>query len=161
MQQGGCDMMRRAFFGIMATMFLSIAGCGFAPFIGPIISIGLFWVNGEAHKYYDAEQLTVLNAVKGAAEELDFIVVSEEEDGNVIYVKLNDRSVPYNAESVNRFHVRIIKIQNNVTKLSIRVNTLGDKPYAELIYRKVDQYPGVKCFHSEKELERAYYGRRR
>ena len=159
-------MLRRTFMGTMAAMFLFVAGCGFVPFIGPIISIGLFWINGEAHKYYDAEQQTIVSAVKDAADKLDFVVMDEEVDGNTVHIKLNDKSLcrgtvdeTQQAENVNRFSIKIIKIQHNVTKLSIRVNTLGDKPYAELIYHKVDQYPGVRCFQSEKQLERAYYGR--
>jgi len=48
-----------------------------------------------------------------------------------------------------------------VTKLSIRVNTWGDRPYAEMIFRHVDREEGVKDFVTVKELNTALQERKR
>jgi uncharacterized protein (UPF0210 family) len=145
---------------MIAAGILSLAGCGFTPFLGPILNIGVMWMNGEAHKYYDADQQTVVDAIDQAARDLEFVTVEKEVKGNTIYIKIDDLSVASREEEANRFNIKIHKVQHNVTKLSIRINTWGDKPYADLMFRKVDTYPGVKSFKSVKQLEKAYYGRR-
>ena len=140
---------------ICSMLALLLGGCALAPLVGPIFAIGVAWANGEAHKYYHTDQQNIANAVKNAVNDLEFIVVEESVSGNTIHMKVDDRSE--SQQSTNRFKIRVIRVQHNVTKLSIRINTMGDKPYAELIYRKVDKYPGVKCFKTVKELEKAYY----
>jgi hypothetical protein len=147
-------MFRRTFL-CFSLFSLLLAGCGspFGPILSPIFAIGIAWANGEAHKYYHADQQTVWHGVKNAANDLGFDVVDERSKGNTIHCNVTDRST-----SANRFKIRVIIVQPNVTKLSIRVNTMGDKEYAELIYRKVDKYPGIKTFKTVEELEAAYHG---
>jgi hypothetical protein len=43
----------------------------------------------------------------------------------------------------DRFKVKIIKIEENITRVSIRVNFMGDKPYAELLYKHIDNELGI------------------
>ena len=139
---------------------LCLTGCQYLSPIGSIISIGVMWLNGEGQKYYEADQDAIYKAVIQAAADLDFMVVDEERKGDTIHLSIDDKAVlDRKAGSSNRFHIKITKIQHNVTKLSIRLNFWGDKPYAELIYKKVDQSPGVKSFLTVKQLNEAVEGK--
>lgn len=148
---------------IVACLLLSLAfvtGCQYLSPIGPIISIGVMWLSGEGQKYYNAEQTVILEAVKKVAADMDFVVADVETKDNTIYVKIDDKAGldrKYNGN--NRFNIRITRIQHNVTKLAIRLNFWGDKPYAELFFDKVDQCPGVKSFKTVQELNDAVEGK--
>ena len=129
---------------LMCVAFLTLAGCEFFNPIGPLLSIGIAWVEGEAHKYYEADQQTVYEATHYALKQLDFPVTKDERNGDMIYIR---------ADTGDRFKIKIERVRHNVTKLSIRVNIMGDKPYAELVYKRVDEYPGVRCFQTVEQLK--------
>jgi hypothetical protein len=52
-------------------------------------------------------------------------------------------------EAKTPFKIEIKKVQSNITEVKIRVNFLGDKPYAELIYKKIDSNLDVINFDVE------------
>ena len=56
----------------------------------------------------------------------------------------------------DRFKIKVVAVRSNGTNLKIRVNIMGDHPYAELIFRKVDAQ-GVKVFHSVDKLKKAIW----
>lgn len=127
---------------------LLVTGCEMFNPIGPIIQIGTMWMNGEAQKYYNTEQTPMIQAVKDVLKALDMPIQKEEENGAVYYIQAGDKGS-------DRFKIKITAVRHNVTKLSIRINTLGDKPYAEMIYRHVDIQPGIKTFMTTVELNKA------
>lgn len=129
-------------------LLVSLAGCNLLAPIGPIVNIGVHWIEGEAHKYYNSNQQTLHAAVKGALVELDLPITSEWKDGNTIHVRAGDD---------DRFKIKVIAVRENITKVSIRVNFFGDKPYAELIYRHVEKQPGVEQFLTVDALNTAMH----
>ena len=73
-------------------------------------------------------------------------IISTSVSGNIIYIKAGDD---------DRFKIKIIAVREKVTKLAIRVNTFGDKPYVEMIYRHVDKEKNVEQFATAVMLNNA------
>lgn len=146
-------MFRTITFAVIA--LCAFAGCGLNP-IAPIIQLGLRWHDGEAQKYYATEQTKIYEATKATLAEFKFPILEEKIKDNIIYLKAGDD---------DRFRIKITEVRENVTKLSIRINVMGDKAYAEMIYRHVDKYPDVEQFASVTSLndamERQRFGRHR
>lgn len=137
-------------FLLCCAAIVGMAGCEIFNPIGPIISIGLSWLDGEASKYYHCEQTVINLAVHNVLSELQFPIREEWVDGDTIHIK---------ADGVDRFHIKIEHIKDQITNLRIRVNIMGDKPYAELVFRNVDRQPGVKDFYSIQELKQVLHER--
>lgn len=121
---------QKYFLSFFAIIAMSILGCGAEILISPIVTGVIYWVNGEAHKYYEHEPDTVYRSTKHALRELDQEIKKD--------VKNNDQ-YEIIAGNENRFSITIQKADKNITKLNIRINYLGDKEFAELIYKKVDE----------------------
>lgn len=133
-------------------LLLVFGGCQYLAPIGPIVQLGVMWVQGEAHKYYNTDQATILDATKAALKELDLAITNEEKSEDTIYLKAGDKE---------RFKIKVHAVRQKTTKVSIRVNIMGDKPYAEMIYRHIDKQTGVEQFVSLKELNTAMENRPR
>lgn len=119
----------------------TLAGCDFvSPFVSPIVSGVIYWKQGEAFKYYEFDVDTTYRATKRAVGDMELpITVDETTDGGYRIV----------ADSNDRFKILVERAENNITVVRIRVNTFGDKPYAELIYEKVDINLGVIEYDQE------------
>ena len=139
-------------------IFLAVAmiGCEFINPISPIIQLGVFWLEGEAHKYYNTDQDTMVRSVKATLKDLEFSILEEETIDDYYWIKATDES-----GSESHFKIKVREVKHNVTKLSIRVNTFGNRPYVEMIYRHVDKEPGVKQFVTIEGLNTAYETRGR
>jgi hypothetical protein len=121
-------------------------GCAWLAPVGPIINIGIFWMNREAHKYYATPMDEINVAIRVALNDLEMMVSEDYMDDEVRVLKVDEN---------DRFRIRLEPARHNVTKVSILVNTLGDKPYAEMIYRHIDEQPNVEQFTSVTELQTA------
>ena len=144
--------MFRKFFGLIIALGL-LGGCNYVNPIGPIIDIGVYWYNGEAHKYYNTETEVFRKSVYDVLEELKLPIIEEKVYPDYRYIVAGDQKT--------KFGIKIRSVREGITKLSIRVNTFGDHPYAELIFRHVDKRPGVKEFATSVELNTAMERRRR
>lgn len=111
-------------------LFLFFSGCVAAPFISPIVTGIIVWKGGEAHKYYNEEAHTLYRATKTSLKELDHPIFKDEKtkDGGYYIVAGND----------DKFKIAIRNVKPHITDVKIRINFMGDKPYAELIYGKID-----------------------
>jgi hypothetical protein len=49
----------------------------------------------------------------------------------------------------DRFKVSIEQVQDHITKVTVRVNIMGDKPYVELLYKHLDDQINVIDFPSQ------------
>lgn len=125
---------------------LSIAGCAIMAPIAPIVSLGIMWVNGEAAKYYATDVDVIHQATKNVLNEFKLKIIEEKVENNSIYIKAGDE---------DKFKITIVSTRENVTKLLIRVNIMGDKAYAEMLYRHIDEQPGVRQFVTVEELNTA------
>ncbi len=89
------------------------------------------WKEGEAHKYYNEEMPTMHRSVKSALKELNLPITKDEAVKDGFYIIAGDK---------DRFKIHIRTIRPHITKVSIRVNFMGDKDFAELVYRTTDSY---------------------
>jgi len=127
--------MRKYFF--ILVIFIS-TGCAFAPIAGPVISGIIAWKNGEASKYYEFSHDIMYSATKQSLENLDIEVKNENLfHKNVYKITAGER---------DRFKITIHKIKENISKVDIRINFMGDKDYANLIYKKIDEQISVVVF---------------
>jgi Protein of unknown function (DUF3568) len=106
-------------------------GCSAAPMlISPIITGVIMWKDGEARKYYNEESHVLYRASKNSLKELDYPIIKDEKqksEGYYIVAGNNDK-----------FKIVIRQIRPHITEVKIRVNFMGDKTYAELIYKQID-----------------------
>jgi hypothetical protein len=158
-------MFNKMFLAISLFLCLGMTGCEFFNPIGPIIQIGIMWIEGEAHKYYNTSDEAILAATKTVLRDLEFSIVEETKEEDYYWIKAVDNSrvtTLANGETVaSTFKIKIREVKENITKLSIRVNTFGDHPYVEMIYRHVDKQPGIIQFTTSRELNAAYHERGR
>jgi predicted transport protein len=129
---------------ILSLLFIFIAGCGAELLIAPIVTGVIKWSEGEAQKYYPIDEHTIYRATKRAILELECEITKDIVENDVYFLSFKSKSTN------NSFDCKIQKIQNNITRLSIRVNFMGDKPLAELIYKKVDENLSIIEFENGK-----------
>lgn len=137
---------------LLVSLVLVVSGCAYFMAIGPIVQLGIMWIEGEAHKYYNTDLPTMVGAVKAALKELELPITHEEKKGNTVYMKAGNK---------DRFGIKLHMVRPKTTKLSIRVNIMGDKPYTEMIYRHVDKQTGVEQFVTLTDLNNSLESRRR
>jgi hypothetical protein len=130
---------------VFIILFFSLSGCqilGIGPIVSGITQGVIYWKNGEAQKYYEFEPEIIYNAAKrGATEDMQMSIDNiEEKDGFYRF---------YAGEN-NRFKVKIESVDNNISRLSVRINFMGDKEYTELYFSKVDEQIYVVDFTQNK-----------
>lgn len=107
-----------------------LVGCGPIDPISPIVTGVVMWKEGEAHKYYPYEAGIVYRASKRALEDMEININKDEPEEGKYYI---------NAGKEDRLKINIADAKKDISKLSVRINFMGDKPYAELFYQKVDE----------------------
>ena len=107
-----------------------LSGCQFIGFVSPIVTGIIIWKDGRAHKYYELEVDVLFKAVKNTCFDLEFEITSEYKTKNGYYVGAKGR---------DKFSFYIEKTRSNITDLSLRINTLGNKSYTEMIIHKIDE----------------------
>jgi hypothetical protein len=130
---------------VLCFFFLNVGCSNFNP-VAPILTLGIFWHQGEAQKYYATKHETLVEATKNVLIEFKLPIINEEFKNNILYIKAGDD---------DKLKIKISSVRENISKLSIRVNTFGDKPYAEMIFRHIDNQPNVQQFVSLEELNNA------
>jgi len=106
-------------------------GCGPELIIGPVINFFLVWKNGEAHKCYRHDTDTIYRTVKRSLKEMNIPIIEDEgKDDDGYYLIAGEN---------NKFKIKVREVEKDISRLSVRINFMGDKPYAELFYDKVDE----------------------
>lgn len=116
---------------IFLFLFNFLAGCEFTPIVGPIVNGVIAWQEGEAKKYYTNGSSVVYRAAKRALIDME-LQLSEDET-------LDNQNYHIKAGNNDRFKIKVEYVEPEITLLKVRINFMGDKPYAELFYRKVDE----------------------
>lgn len=109
--------------------FLILSGCEAIPIVGPLVNGLIVWTNGEASKYYAFNSTTLYRTTKKACQEFGYTIESDSSSDQDHYLIVG---------SNKRFKIKIESMEPEISRLKIRVGFFGDKPYAELIYKKVD-----------------------
>lgn len=121
--------MKNIFILVFCLFFLT--GCGAEILIAPIVSGVIAWKEGEATKYYDQDSKVLYHAVKRVCQKLNYPITRNDEPKNNKYYLI--------AGENDRFKITITPAQTDISSVKIRVNFLGDKPYAELFYQHLDE----------------------
>lgn len=129
-----------AFFSVFAIL---ISGCALdlGLIVSPITTGIVYWVNGEAHKYYKNDVETIYRATHRVLASLEQKISHENRDAGKKYKII--------AGNRNRFAIRIDKIDKDICRMNIRINFMGDKDFAELIYKEIDKQIDVIDFNDE------------
>ena len=115
-------------------------GCGpISPFMAIPIAVDayLYWKDGEARKFYTGEAEYVQRQVLASVKFYEHTVESntKNEDGSF--------SIVTNSQN-HKFKWNISQHDPKVVLVKCRIDFLGDKPYVELLYKKLDEKMGVK-----------------
>lgn len=126
---------------ILAFCLTFFAGCGAEILIAPIVSGIVMWSEGEATKYYDTDSKTLYHASKRVCKELEYTITRDDKPKNGKYYLI--------AGENNRFKITIAEAQKDISSVKIRIDFMGDKPYAELFYKHLDEEISVINFDPE------------
>lgn len=113
-----------------------IAGCSLAGIgivggaAGAAIQGYIMWKQGEATKYYFADEQVLYRAVEKSAKDLELPIKKNELDKEGYHISVGEK---------DKFKIKIEKAEKNISKVCIRINFMGDKPYAELFYKQIDE----------------------
>lgn len=111
-------------------LIIFVGGCSFASFIyGPIVTGVIMWKEGEGHKYYNEEIKNIYRATKNSLKDLNYEIISDEQTSYGYHIV---------AGGGDKFKIRIREAKPHIAEVKIRINFMGDKPYAELIYAQID-----------------------
>lgn len=125
---------------LMLFSFL-LTGCEVVPFVGPIVTGVVMWNEGEARKYYNEEPHTLYRSTKLALADLKLPIMKDEpaRDGGHYLVAGDD----------DRFKINIRTVKPHITEVRVRVNFMGDKPFAELLYKHIDEHTNTIEFDDQ------------
>lgn len=112
-------------------ILFAIAGCvGPEIFLGPAVTGVIYWINGEAHQYYENDTEVLYRSTKHALAKLELKITKDISKDNTHYLSAGDK---------NRFAISIQNVDKKISRINIRINFMGDKDYAELIYKKIGE----------------------
>lgn len=109
--------------------------------VGPLIEGAIKWKEGEAQKYYPYDVETVHRATNRA---LEFLQIPSSPNSltpeqPTVYISAGDKK---------QYHIKIYKTEKNISEVKIRINFMGNKPYAELIYAAIDEQLNTVVYHN-------------
>ena len=115
---------------IVLLLCFFVFGCSVAPFLqGPIVTGIIMWKQGEAKKYYLEEVDIIYRATKHSLEDMNQKITLDDKTKEGYHIVAGDR---------DKFKIHIQKIKSKITEVKVRINIMGDKPYAELLYTTID-----------------------
>jgi hypothetical protein len=133
-------------FKFLVVFSIFFSGCAaLAPtaLISPLVQAVILWKDGEAHKYYPHAEKVVYSATKRSLLSLGVSIQKESFSKGVYHI---------NASQNNKFSIKIDAAEPHVTKVSIRIDFMGDKDYAELIYKTIDNQLNVIVYENGKSI---------
>lgn len=111
------------------------SGCAVAPFIqGPLVTGIIMWKQGEAHKYYHENCKIMYRSTKNALKDLNHKIVTDQTLKDGYRIVAGDK---------DKFKIFIRQVKPNITEVCVRINFMGDKPYADLLYAQIDANTNV------------------
>ena len=111
------------------------------------------WKDGEATKYYHCDSTQVHRALCLALRDMGIPVSSDsgavEQKPHGFFHRKEQPSKGFSilAGNKNKFKIKIEVVETEITRLKVRIDFWGDKPYVETLYQKVDEYLNVVTFN--------------
>lgn len=116
---------------IFLFFLLCSMGCMASVAVGPIVSGVMMWKNGEAIKYYEIDGVILQRAVvRTLKDDFKLSITKNTSENNQFLIT---------AKNKDKVEVKIIKNKRNFTEVRVRVNLLGDEPYSELFFTKLEK----------------------
>jgi len=94
--------------------------------------------------YYGYDSDVIYRAAKRALNEMNFPIERDDPPEDADFYLIAGKN--------NTLKITVLNIDPNVSKLSVRVDFMGNKPYAELFYKKVDQQLHIIRFKDGKPV---------
>jgi hypothetical protein len=118
-----------------------VFGCSVAPFVvSPIVTGVIMWKQGEAKKYYNEEIDVIYRSVKHSLVDLEYKILKDEKVRDGYFITSGEK---------DKFKIKIRMVKAKITEVSIRINMMGDKPYAELLYNHIDANTNTIYFNDK------------
>ncbi len=145
--------MKRIFIALALLLgVVAMPGCGVAPFIiGPAIQGYIYWKDGEARKYYKQDINVVHNNLKSVLISMGHTIDQD--------TASNGGWQMVSHSTNHKFKIRVLNTDPNVCCVKIRIDFMGDKPYAELVYRLLDKTLGERTVGIKVESDKHRMGR--
>jgi hypothetical protein len=134
-------VIKKYFFILIISLFGNV-GCEPTMIIGPIVTGVTYWIQGESHRYFAENKEIILNTTKHVLIENKLEIKNQYTKNNVYYMDAGVR---------NRFKIKIETI-DNFTRLSMRINTFGDKDYTELLYKQIEEKCNIIYYEDGKPV---------
>jgi len=118
---------------LAASLLSGCAALGLIPFfpvIGGSYEGYTVWKGRESSKYYTYDSKTVCQAVKQSCEQLKL--------ETVIQNPVSVYGCALETKGNYRMEINVSNVEKNLTKVVITIALFGDKQYAELLYKTID-----------------------
>lgn len=127
---------------LLLILFCFVLGCEALPFVGPAVQAYVQWKDGEGHMYFKVDKTVAYNALKRTLVELNYQIIEDTVSRNGDYYIL--------AKNKSKFKIKVTGTTDDISCVSIRVNIMGDKDYANLIYDRLSRQMNVVDFSTIK-----------
>ena len=105
-------------------------GCSAAPLIGASHEVYVVWKDRESSRYYTYDVKTVCQAIKQSCDQLKL--------ETVIQAATSENGCFLETKGKYPMEIKASPVEKNLTKVVVTIELFGDKHYAELLYRTVD-----------------------
>lgn len=141
-------MKKLAYIWLFVLFFPVVVGCEVVPFVQPIVDGYILWKEGEASKYYNNDTDVLYRAVKHSLNDMHIAITRDRHASDGDYRII--------AGDEDRFQINIRKASPVISEVKIRINFMGDKTYAEMIYTKIDTHLDRIEFKDGKPSQRRF-----
>jgi hypothetical protein len=130
---------------VAAPLIPTVGGAEVIPVIGASYQGYVVWKGRESSKYYANDSKTVCEAIKQSCEQLKIETVIQE--------SASENGCSLNTKGKYPMEINASRTEENLTKVIITVDLFGDKQYAELLYRTIDDNIRMKKGIAPKTIE--------
>lgn len=133
-------MIKRLLLAIaLAIPLVSSVGCGVTPVMGisVLVDLVLLWKDGNAKKYYTGKQANVYPKLKQVLHSMGHTIAKDSVNSKGVNI-IESHSAGH------RFSITVAQYDPDVVLVTCRIDFMGDKYYAELMYRQLDSMMGVR-----------------
>jgi Protein of unknown function (DUF3568) len=132
--------------GLTFSLFVSIillVGCIALPFI-PLVFSGAgaayqgytVWRGTESSKYYSCDFQNTCSATKQSVDKMGLEIVS--------FNSIEGKECSIETKGNNHLIINVLSVEKTVSKVMIKIEMMGDRQFAEFVYKNIDDLLVVK-----------------